>query len=120
MSDTEFRPGKKHFYDNKKFPRGFAKSGDFTIAEEDLLIRFGETMQNLENGELAPINDAEVEFVNELSAPESVTTKMAKVWLKYVRLAHGRKQFHTLNGRNKPDAADDYNDDEDVLVVDDD
>lgn len=63
MSDTEFRPGKKHFYDNKKFPRGFAKSGDFTLAEEDLLIRFGETMQNLETGVLTPESQAEKLFL---------------------------------------------------------
>ncbi|MGR5542497.1 DUF413 domain-containing protein, partial [Vibrio campbellii] len=38
MSETHFRYGRKRFYDNTKFPRGFAKSGDFTLAEEELLI----------------------------------------------------------------------------------
>ena len=37
MSDTLFRRGKKRFFDNKKFPRGFAKSSNFTLAEDDYL-----------------------------------------------------------------------------------
>ena len=41
MSDTLFRHGKKRFYDNTKFPRGFAKSGDFTLAEEEILTLYG-------------------------------------------------------------------------------
>lgn len=40
MSDTEFRHGKR-FYDNVKFPRGFAKSGDFTLSEEEILTIMG-------------------------------------------------------------------------------
>lgn len=115
MFDVEFRAGKKLFYDNKKFPRGFGKSGEFTLAEEQLLVRFGETMQNLENGELQPSTEAEKQFIAELTSEQAPTSKMAKVWLKYVRLARGRKRFHTLNGRNKSDVSDDYADDE-VLV----
>jgi uncharacterized protein YifE (UPF0438 family) len=115
MFDVGFRSGKKLFYDNKKFPRGFGKSGEFTLAEEQLLVRFGETMQNLENGELAPTTDAEKQFVAELNSEQVPSSKMAKVWIKYVRLARGRKRFHTLNGRNKSDVSDDYTDDE-VLV----
>ncbi|MCX9525385.1 DUF413 domain-containing protein, partial [Vibrio cholerae] len=52
MSETAFRQGKKRFFDTKKFPRGFAKSGDFTLAEEDILTRYGDTMLGLESGEL--------------------------------------------------------------------
>ncbi len=115
MSDIEFRPGKKRFFDNKKFSRGFAKSGDFTLAEEDLLTRFGETMQDLENGVLIPANEAESQFLDELASPDSATNKMAKVWLKYVRLARGRKRFHTLNGRNKVDVSDDYTDEDEPI-----
>ncbi len=41
MSDIEFRMGEKRFYDDKAFPRGFAKSGNFTLLEEELLIYYG-------------------------------------------------------------------------------
>ncbi|WNJ97972.1 DUF413 domain-containing protein [Vibrio ruber] len=114
MSETEFRYGKKRFYDNKKFPRGFAKSGDFTLAEEELLIQFGETMSQLESGVLEPVNTDERRFLLVLEQPEKATTKLERVWLKYVRLARGRKRFHTLNGRNKPDALDEFVDDSDI------
>ena len=43
MSETEFRHGKKRFYDTIKFPRGFAKSGNFTLSEEEILTLFGDT-----------------------------------------------------------------------------
>ncbi|EGR2795354.1 hypothetical protein BOO29_07860 [Vibrio navarrensis] len=108
MSDTTIRHGKKRFYDNAKFPRGFAKSGDFTLAEEEILTLYGDTLQALETGELTPENEAEEHFLTLLDNPENANSKVERTWLKYVRLARGRKRFHTLNGRNKPDAGDDY------------
>lgn len=54
-----------------------------------------------------------------MSPDNAATTKMSKVWLKYVRLARGRKRFHTLNGRNKVDVSDDYTDDDEPLSDDD-
>jgi uncharacterized protein YifE (UPF0438 family) len=45
--------------------------------------------------------------------PGKAKSKLERVWLKYVQLARGRKRFHTLNGRTKPDASsvDEYSDD---------
>ncbi|MFC3023608.1 DUF413 domain-containing protein [Vibrio zhugei] len=103
MLDTTFRQGKKRFYDNKKFSRGFAKSGDFTLTEENLLTIYGETMLGLEQGTLTAENPEETQFLNVLQQPELAQTKLEKVWLKYTRLARGRKRFHTLHGHNKPD-----------------
>lgn len=119
MSETEFRNGNKKFYDTKKFPRGFAKSGDFTIAEEDILIQYGDTMRALETGEIQPENAEEKHFLEMLENPDLANTKLERAWLKYVRLSRGRKRFHTLNGRNKPDASDDYAEDEPTLVEED-
>jgi hypothetical protein len=56
MSDIEVRVGQKRFFDNKKFPRGFGKSGDFTLVEADLLTTYGETLNSLQHGELEPEN----------------------------------------------------------------
>ncbi|RTZ18096.1 DUF413 domain-containing protein [Vibrio aquaticus] len=113
MSDTQFRHGKKRFYDNTKFPRGFAKSGDFTLAEEEILTLYGDTMLGLESGELQAENAEEKHFVKVLVHPGKAKSKLERVWLKYVQLARGRKRFHTLNGRTKPDASsiEDYSDD---------
>ena len=108
MSDYEFRHGKKRFYDNTKFPRGFAKSGDFTLAEEEILTLYGDTMLGLETGELSPQNAEEKHFIKVIENPIKAKTKLERLWLKYTQLARGRKRFHTLNGRNKFDASEDY------------
>ncbi|MCJ2377191.1 DUF413 domain-containing protein [Vibrio sp. ZSDZ34] len=101
MTETQFRHGKKRFFDIVKFPRGFAKSGDFTLLEEQILITFGETMLALENGEIVADNADEKHFVKVLKHPGKAKTKLEHVWLKYIRLARGRKSFHTLNSRSK-------------------
>lgn len=119
MSDIEFRQGKKRFYDNAKFPRGFAKSGDFTLAEEEILTFYGETMMSLETGEIAPDNAEEKHFLKVLENPGKAKTKLERTWLKYVQLARGRKRFHTLNGRSKLDVAPDDYAEESVLVEED-
>jgi uncharacterized protein YifE (UPF0438 family) len=103
MSATQFRQGKKRFYDNSKFPRGFAKSGDFTLAEEEILIFYGETMLGLETGQLDADNQEEKHFLKVLDNPGKAKSKLERTWLKYTQLARGRKRFHTLNGRTKPD-----------------
>ncbi|WP_299689186.1 DUF413 domain-containing protein [uncultured Vibrio sp.] len=101
MSETEFRHGKKRFYDTVKFPRGFAKSGDFTLSEEETLTRFGDTMQALETGELTPVNAEEKHFLKVLSQPHKAKSKLERVWLKYTQLSRGRRRFHTLNGSKR-------------------
>jgi len=108
MSDTLFRNGKKRFFDNKKFPRGFAKSGDFTLAEEQILTLYGDTMLGLETGQIKPENAEEKHFIKVLENPLKAKSKIERVWLKYVQLARGRKRFHALTGQSKPEAAEDY------------
>ncbi len=66
----------KTFFDTKKFPRGFAKSGDFTLAEEDILTRYGDTMLGLESGELQPENADEEHFLKVLANPELAENKL--------------------------------------------
>ncbi|MEZ8826338.1 DUF413 domain-containing protein [Vibrio sp. 10N.261.55.A7] len=102
MSDIEFRFGKKRFYDNSKFPRGFAKSGDFTLAEEELLTLYGDTMKALESGEITPENAEEKQFVKALKSPQKAKSKLEKVWLKYIQLTRGKKRFHSLSSSTRP------------------
>jgi uncharacterized protein YifE (UPF0438 family) len=101
MTEIQFRHGKKRFFDIVKFPRGFAKSGDFTLLEEEILITYGETMLALESGDIVAENADEKHFVKVLKHPGKAKTKLEHVWLKYIRLARGRKSFHTLNSRSK-------------------
>jgi uncharacterized protein YifE (UPF0438 family) len=110
MSNVDFRLGKKPFYDNKRFRRGFAKSGDFTLAEEEILIRFGDTMNLLEVGELAPESEEERHFLQAVADEKQAESKLEKTWIKYIHLARDRKKFHTLNGKKA--AADESTEDE--------
>ena len=60
---------------------------------------------------LEPENAEEKHFIKVIENPGKAKSKLERVWLKYVQLARGRKRFHTLNGRNKPDAIEDYSED---------
>lgn len=112
MSENEIRQGSGPFYDNKHFARGFSKSGNFTLAEDEMLTYFGKTLIALENGELEPINDAEKHFVKVVQQQVEPETKLERTWLKYVLLSRGRKHFHTLNSRkNSPPPAEDLSND---------
>ncbi len=117
MSNVDFRLGKRPFYDNKRFRRGFAKSGDFTLVEEDILIRFGDTMSLLESGDLSPESEAEQHFIEVLKDERHAESKLEKTWIKYIHLARDRKRFHALNGKNTASEA--SNDDSDYDTSDD-
>lgn len=86
MSETVFRQGKKRFFDTKKFPRGFAKSGDFTLGEEDILTLYGDTMVGLETGLLQPENAEEQHFLEVLDNPDLAQ-----------RIQYGRKSLSHLS-----------------------
>ncbi|MEZ9232645.1 DUF413 domain-containing protein [Vibrio amylolyticus] len=101
MFETQLRHGKRRFYDMVKFPRGFAKSGDFTLLESEILLVFGETMLALEHGIIAPANSDEKHFVKVMKHPAKARTKHEHAWLKYTRLSRGRRSFHTLNSRSR-------------------
>ncbi|WP_299694396.1 DUF413 domain-containing protein [uncultured Vibrio sp.] len=99
MAEILMRMGEKRFYDGKAFPRGFAKSGNFTILEEELLTYYGDTMAGLESGELDAENAEEKHFLKALKDPKKANTKLETTWLKYIKLARGRKVFHTLSSK---------------------
>lgn len=108
MISTSIRQGVSKFYDNLKFPRGFAKSGDFTLAEEEILTFYGKTLLGLETGELEANNEEEKRLIKVSHMEIEPESKIEKTWLKYIKLARGRKTLHSLNGRNKPETSDDY------------
>ncbi|WP_034475037.1 DUF413 domain-containing protein [Aestuariibacter salexigens] len=110
---TTIRQGKRPFVDRIKFPRGFNRTGDFSITEAQLLTRYGDTLLGLESGALTPENEEEQHFIDSLHAPELAASKLEKVWQRYVRLARGRKEFHTLNGAKRASSAND-----DIVEVD--
>ncbi|MCH4565619.1 DUF413 domain-containing protein, partial [Halomonas sp. EGI 63088] len=47
------------FFDNKNYPRGFSRHGDFTIKEAQLLERHGYAFNELELGKREPVTEDE-------------------------------------------------------------
>ncbi|SUC05134.1 Uncharacterized protein conserved in bacteria [Proteus mirabilis] len=51
------------FFDNKHYPRGFSRHGDFTIKEAQILERHGQAFNELDLGKREPATEAEKLFV---------------------------------------------------------
>lgn len=102
------------FFDNKHYPRGFARHGDFTIKEAQLLERHGFAFNELDLGKREPGNEEEVQFVAVCRGVREPATEAERVWSKYTARIKRPKRFHTLSG-GKPqmDTVEDYSDSDD-------
>lgn len=87
----------KPFSDNKSFPRGIRRSGEFTITEARLLENHGCAMQALYEGTRAPADELEAAFVEQTHTKQNINNAFAKVWLKYLKIT-GPKKVHRLCG----------------------
>lgn len=113
MQNVTIRVSPKPFIDRAKFPYGFRKSGDFSIAEADILSTYGKTLLALEKGELTPESADEKAFVEFISGKKEASNNVEKAWQKYVVLARGKRHFYTLHSTasNQEDYDDDFSDD---------
>ncbi|WP_390236655.1 DUF413 domain-containing protein [Vibrio sp. F74] len=87
MGHITLRMGEKCFEDEEIFPDGFAESGAFSYAEEELLTYWGDTMYALEVGYLLPENLEEEHFVQVIGNPKLARSCLEKVWVKYKALS---------------------------------
>lgn len=89
------------FYDDAHFARGFSKSGNFTIAESELLTQVGKRLFMLEQGYKTPENTVEEQFVQfckaQIDGHFDGQNKVEMLWQKYKNLTKF-KAFHGLNG----------------------
>lgn len=106
---TESFSSQQRFFDNKNYPRGFSRHGDFTIKESQLLEKFGIAFKELDNETRKPSTEEEKEFVSVCRGLKNPSNEYEKVWLKYLNCVNKAKKFHTLSG-GKPqvDASDDF------------
>ncbi|HBK4794566.1 TPA: DUF413 domain-containing protein [Serratia marcescens] len=102
------------FFDNKHYPRGFSRHGDFTIKEAQLLERFGYAFNELDSGKRQPVTEEEQLFVAVCRGERQAATEQEKVWAKYLARTRRPKKFHTLSGgKPQADAVEDYSDSDD-------
>lgn len=72
------------FFDNRYFPRGFSRSGDFSLKEADLLTRYGALLNDLAQGRMAPATDAQARFLEVVQGQAEATHVLEKLWIKYL------------------------------------
>lgn len=91
----------RNFYDDKNYPRGLKRSGNFSLVEAELLEKYGVALTALSSGNRLPVTEEEQHFVDVCSGNAIVGNAIEKVWLKYQNIVLTPKQFHTLFGRTK-------------------
>ncbi|PPI87737.1 hypothetical protein CRV12_03390 [Candidatus Pantoea edessiphila] len=102
------------FFDNKNYPHGFARHGDFTIKEAQILELYGCAFYELNLSKREPVTDEERLFIEVCKGLREPQTEAEHVWLKYISCIKRPKRFHTLSGGQiQTDNLDDYNDIED-------
>lgn len=89
------------FFDNKNYPRGFSRHGDFTIKEAQLLERHGYAFNELELGKREPVTDDEKQFVSVCRGEREPATEAERVWIKYMARIKRPKRFHTLSAASR-------------------
>lgn len=94
------------FYDDANFPRGFNRSGKFSIPESELLTQVGRRLWDLEQGFASPENQVEENFIRMCKSEKPAETRIECLWLKY-KDSIKAKSFHTLNGSSKVAKTDD-------------
>ena len=85
----------KKFFDNTNYPYGFARSGDFTRTQADLLEQYGYTLQRLYRGEQTPANTEEHSFVRVCHQDAEPSSAIERTWMTYLKATERRQQFFT-------------------------
>ncbi|WP_372760982.1 DUF413 domain-containing protein [Pseudoalteromonas sp.] len=91
----------RQFFDDQNFPRGFSRSGNFTLLEASILEQHGVVLKGLHNKTLAPQNEQQQQFVAVVSGAQEPTNAIERAWVKYLKLTTCKAKFHTLFGRSK-------------------
>ncbi|MFM2486900.1 DUF413 domain-containing protein [Celerinatantimonas yamalensis] len=111
----------RRFFDDKHFPRGFSRSGVFTIKEAQVLESFGFAFKELDEQLRQPSDTVEQRFVAVCRGEQAAESAEEKAWLKFKQRT-GRRRFHALVGSPKVVASDDEvsssSDDEDLVMED--
>lgn len=91
----------RQFYDDQNFPRGFSRSGNFTLLEASILEQHGVVLKSLHNKTIEPNNELQQQFVAVASGAQEASNPIERTWIKYLKLTTCKTKFHTLFGRSK-------------------
>lgn len=110
----------KAFNDFKNYPYGFARSGDFSIRESELLAKHGSLIAALMSGELEPESAEEQSLLAVARGEKAADTAVEKAWSKY-QARINRPKVGSMYGRSRytDDAFEvTVSDDDDIVVED--
>lgn len=71
------------FTDDEHFPYGFARSGEFTIEQANLLEAHGHAYTELAKGVRKPVNQLEIDFVIFCRGDKYADSVHERVWKRY-------------------------------------
>lgn len=91
----------RQFFDDQNFPRGFSRSGNFTLLEASILEQHGVILKGLYSKTLEPQNEIQEQFFAVVSGNQEPTNAIERAWIKYLKLTTCKTKFHTLFGRSK-------------------
>ncbi len=87
----------RRFYDDKNYPRGFARHGDYTIKEAQVLEQYGQAFKALDLGERNPVTAEEESFVAFCRGKHPAENFFEKTWGKYCTKISTTKRVYTLS-----------------------
>jgi hypothetical protein len=73
------------FYSDKHFPHGFARCGEFSREQADLLERHGRAYEALDSGKREPITAEETRFIAVCRGEAEPVSAHEDVWMRYRR-----------------------------------
>ena len=88
----------RRFFDDKNYPRGFSRHGDYKIKESQVLEQYGQAFKALDSGERKPTTKEEKEFVAFCRGERVPETFFEKTWNKYRTRINTTKRVYTLSG----------------------
>lgn len=88
----------RRFFDDKNYPRGFSRHGDYTIKESQVLEQYGQAFKALDSGERKAVTKEEKDFVKFCKGEKPAETFFEKTWHKYRTHINTTKRVYTLSG----------------------
>jgi uncharacterized protein YifE (UPF0438 family) len=101
------------FFDDIHFPHGFARSGDFTRSQAELLEQHGRHLKALHEGSVQPASDEEVHFVAVCMGEAEATTTLEKTWKSYLNALNKRNVFFSASASGSVSNSEDSDYDDD-------
>jgi hypothetical protein len=105
---------RKRFFDDRHFPYGFSRSGDFTVSEVAQLEKYGNLFKALTDGQVSDPTDEDRHFLQVMQGEVPAETLAEKAWLKYLKCCN-RSPVWLTTRRAANDVEDDFVDDEDTI-----